>query len=833
MLKVALEAGLKGRACARTKGATVFPRGWLPPFEVLRSVSACLETQDDNRSAIDAPFFQQVRWRRKDGNRFSVETRPPTKKQRKDYRRKVAKLQAEKNKHGVPGSKAGRRRQFQETLRQDLLNPLPPLEKLEYDMSDAILDDVVGNTKYLSAQPTPEPAYLGHRHKYFFNRVADMMDVLLGDIESSSSSTEVSTASVPTDDDISLALRAYRDRYGTRRKPVGVADALKHLLQDMKVPLSFLGAKTYSTLMTCSQTPTEARRVVQLMKDQGHPMNDYTWSILVDVYGKVGDVEGCVRVHNEMIQLGIQPTLSSYTSLIASCGKLCSDGRQPHKVRAEAAKIAWQQWQEMQIAGIEADALAYGAMLGVHAAKGQPERAISLLEQMQQFEVNPTTLCFSHALRAVARSQSVAVRFENGSSKKNKRREFITKHHGIMARKIVIMAENAEVDQDQGFVAALIQCAASAGDTATAKAVYIAHSIRSLDDLRTIGDDRHLAALRGPEDEALAITGSEGQVVEHVARTRGAVVPHGEREYGQDTRALSAILHACSVATSSNGIGTMWQGRENRGLLCENSLRLMLARRVPRYLDNSIPGATLADTAPGQGEERDYDYRGGKRRPRKYRIGEEDRDAGHNLDEIPEEMANIFLDEDGRLKEEFRKPTFDDIWKLKYGDADLETTGELLEAGVTVADRKYTPQIAMLPEVSSPPEPLYFDANERRWKPRVLGNPDSANDDQSHVQELHDDSSSDSSSDSESTDDEESADHELVFDPELRRWTTKPLSTVAHEARTEFETRALEAKVGPGRRIAVLLARCHVAGLGNLGRLLSWIYARREKCGDC
>ena len=59
------------------------------------------------------------------------------------------------------------------------------------------------------------------------------------------------------------------------------------------------------------------------------------------------------------------------------------------------------------------------------------------------------------------------------------------------------MAENAETEQDDGFIAALISCAAAAGDLATAKAIFVANQIRRLDQFRTIGSDAHLARLRG------------------------------------------------------------------------------------------------------------------------------------------------------------------------------------------------------------------------------------------------------------------------------------------------------------------------------------------------
>jgi pentatricopeptide repeat protein len=85
----------------------------------------------------------------------------------------------------------------------------------------------------------------------------------------------------------------------------------------------------------------------------------------------------------EMASEGVPPTQAAYTSLLAACYKVCNDGRIPHPIRAKAGKFGWQQWQEMRIVGIEPDVMAYGAIIRLCASRGQPERAINLLEMME------------------------------------------------------------------------------------------------------------------------------------------------------------------------------------------------------------------------------------------------------------------------------------------------------------------------------------------------------------------------------------------------------------------------------------------------------------------
>lgn len=611
----------------------------------------------------------QVRWKRRDGNKAFDRPRKVTKKQRKAYSRQLAKEQAEKDKHGTPGSKAGIRREFSAALREQIVYPehqeQDELDPLEYDMGDALLDDLMGNTSDMSSTPTPEPVYLGHMHRRFHNRVADQMEEYLKNTTLTQETSSPSPATLPTDQDISLALRAYRDRNGTRRNPIGIVKALEYLLHDLKVPLSAFEEYTYTTLLTCSQTPTEARRIFQLMTEHLQPISAYSWSILADVYSKVGDVDGCASVLVEMAREGgiSPPPLAAYTSLLAACTKVVNDGgRVPHSIRAAAGDLGWEKWCEMRIVGVEPDVMAYGAILRLCAARGHAERCMNLLEEMPRFNIKPTTLCYTSALHAVAKSHAIALRYERGASKRHDRRAFLTHHHGVLAQRIVIEAESAEVEQDTGFVSALMRCASIAGDLATVKAIHAASQVRNqLGELRPIGSKSHLAQLRGEKPDLVYINSQAKSF--------------GEREYGRDSRVLSALLHACSTAADTQtNMGTMWQGRENKGYLCENSLRLIKARRVPQYTDQSIPGQGRTDNLTWKGGDlegqRSYKAKDIPNRQRKFLGVHEDFDSEATLDELDEKFSRMFTDKDGRRLKEFQATTPDDIWKLKYGEDD-------------------------------------------------------------------------------------------------------------------------------------------------------------------
>jgi pentatricopeptide repeat protein len=639
----------------------------------------------------------QVRFRRHDRSSAFSKPRPKTKKQRQAYNRRMKRLNDDEARWNPPGSKAGPRRQWAKDRWNQLLETASASETNannnalalpfqsndlvvgndgddnddddEYTLEDALLEEMMSNTAHVTSQPTPEPVYLGHKHKKYYNRVANQMDVYrealdeakqqqkaatnsVAEEQTFSSKSLIDTSSIadllPSDKDVSLVLRSYRDRHGTRKNPIGVAAALKHVLQDLGVPTTIFGEYTYTALLTCCRTPKEARRIFQLILANGHEVSPYAWSILVDVHSKIGDYEGCAAVLKEMVEKGGHaPTMAAYTSLLAACYKVCSDhGRIPHAVRAHAGKIGWEHWKEMIIVGIEPDAMAYGAVLRLCAARGHPERAINLLEDMQRFQVKPTTLCFTAALKAVAKSHETSIRFENGSSRKQLRRETIAAHHGKMARSIVIMAETAEVEQDDGFVSALMLCAAAAGDSATTKAVYLASEVRKMHQLYSIGspdalltgnkDDDHRDLLVGETvllDEKMdgkvqgssTVQTTDTSVLPSVSLTASShkngpsVVTFGEREYGKDTRIISALLHASSNAMNKNGIGTIWAGRENLGYLCDNSLRLITQRWEPSYRDTSIPGTDSTQVGISalkrlDDTERDADPKPGKRK---------------------------------------------------------------------------------------------------------------------------------------------------------------------------------------------------------------------------
>jgi len=511
---------------------------------------------------------------------------------------------------------------------------------------------------------------------------------------SSSSSSSSSDDDEISDKLLSDLLRAHRDANGKRTSPVGLASSLK-LLRDLEVPMSLLGIYSHVTLLTCCSSVWEGRKVNDLRRDNDVRSNEYFWSALVDVYARAGDYRGAESVLDEMIEesrteyearksshpnnkrLGLPiavPPLSAYTSFFAACHKLISRPDVHASIKSDAANRAWSRWKEMRIHSVAPDVMAYGALMRIFAAQGRPEQALDLLDEIMMqmmmpvnaenvlnkngngtgdreilknidgdddgwyddregntVRVKPTTLLFTSALRSVAKSHEIANKLNGGISRKNRRRESITSYHGRLARKIVILAEQAEVRQDDGFVSALMLCAAAAGDASTARAIYLASKVRRLDHLRTCGGKDHLVRLQGliPEDEKMRLSGGDGNSSPSLFGIGASptalslrtieeefVEGHEEyehREYGNDTRPVATLLLAHAKAMEAKGLGNMWAGRYNRGYLCPNSLRYMEAYNQPQYENMAIPGLNSVEAGLSpEGWEKDFGDNHGK-----------------------------------------------------------------------------------------------------------------------------------------------------------------------------------------------------------------------------
>ena len=365
---------------------------------------------------------QQKRYFGRRGGASAFKVRPPTAKQRKRYNRRQKQLHFEKvGKHSAPGSKAGPKREMERMERQHLLDLHYSNDKLEsgkssnigigggkeegllasvnkndeYTGMDAMLDDLVGNTSYLSSKESPTRERIGYIYRHQLDEVQ----------------TQIQQNDNLSDNDIALLIRSYRDTKTYKRRPIGIKNVLTHL-KEVGIPIKCLNTFSYNALLSCAANSVEGLHLIDDMKRNGIPRCSYTYAILVDLYANRGDFRTCSNIlHTTMAEEGIEPSLAAYTSLLKACHKIVNRGAVSSSLKHEAIDVAWQAWKHMRINNIKADVMAYGAIINVYAAGGQAEKCLDFLNEMPMFEVDPTTFVFTAALRGVARSH-VSVYFE-------------------------------------------------------------------------------------------------------------------------------------------------------------------------------------------------------------------------------------------------------------------------------------------------------------------------------------------------------------------------------------------------------------------------------------
>lgn len=358
------------------------------------------------------------------------------------------------------------------------------------------------------------------------------------------------------------------------------------------------------------------------------------------------------------------------------------------------------------------------------------------------------------------------------------------------------MAEQAKVGLDDGFISALQLCAAAAGDSATAKAIYLAYKVRiHMKHLRTIGGDEHLARLRGEDPSTLQIEGGNSHMLQLSDGHSSAVGPYRkqkqksfqEREYGRDARTLSAILKACAQACDSNGVGTMWSGRENYGYLDLTSLRLIQEQIKPKFRNTDIPGTSRleagvhalieVDHLRDPRKRTDPDLQKGRRQKYEGLVTLDPGEAYDNLDDLPPGMEEHYFDEEGMLKQEFidsgKYPEYE-----RYQENEKRLEEEKMETLTQAVDAL---QIEPGSTEDKDGTPMYYCEDEGKW---IVGHPpdgkrvlETAIIKQEIVEDPQVTAGDDTLHLPDGLGNEGNEAEEWFFDPDARKWATQPKNT--------------------------------------------------------
>jgi hypothetical protein len=81
--------------------------------------------------------------------------------------------------------------------------------------------------------------------------------------------------------------------------------------------------------MYCALSPIEARGIMKMMTENGHPPGKCAYSILVGIHANKGDFRGADSILTEAKLNNVEPTLAAYTSLLAACDKVINTPSMP------------------------------------------------------------------------------------------------------------------------------------------------------------------------------------------------------------------------------------------------------------------------------------------------------------------------------------------------------------------------------------------------------------------------------------------------------------------------------------------------------------------------
>ncbi|XP_057981953.1 pentatricopeptide repeat-containing protein At5g02830, chloroplastic isoform X2 [Malania oleifera] len=116
---------------------------------------------------------------------------------------------------------------------------------------------------------------------------------------------------------------------------------------------------TYNILMkACGTDYCHAKSLMDEMKKVGLSPNHISWSILIDICGRSGNVEAAIQILKSMREAGIKSDVIAYTTAIKVC------------VESKNLKIAFSLFSEMKRYHIRPNLVTYNTLLRAHSRYG-------------------------------------------------------------------------------------------------------------------------------------------------------------------------------------------------------------------------------------------------------------------------------------------------------------------------------------------------------------------------------------------------------------------------------------------------------------------------------
>ncbi|XP_050230569.1 pentatricopeptide repeat-containing protein At5g02830, chloroplastic [Mercurialis annua] len=164
-------------------------------------------------------------------------------------------------------------------------------------------------------------------------------------------------------DGISSAMHAHRDSIITVQN---LASNSLHLCYINKLPFT-PSLTTYNTLMkACGSDYNRAKALMDEMETLGLSPNRISWSILIDICGSSGNMDGAIQILKNMRMAGVEPDVIAYTTAIKVC------------VQSKFLKMAFSLFVEMKRYQIKPNLVTYDTLLRNRTGYGS-------LKEVQQY----------------------------------------------------------------------------------------------------------------------------------------------------------------------------------------------------------------------------------------------------------------------------------------------------------------------------------------------------------------------------------------------------------------------------------------------------------------
>ncbi|KAL5546242.1 hypothetical protein UlMin_005929 [Ulmus minor] len=133
---------------------------------------------------------------------------------------------------------------------------------------------------------------------------------------------------------------------------------------------------TYNILMkACGSNYYRAKTLMDEMRSVGLYPNQITWSILIDICGGSGNVEGALHILKSMRAAGIEPDVIAYTTVIKVC------------VESRNLKVAFALFEEMKRFQIQPNLVTYNTLLKARNRYGslqEVQQCLAIYQDMRR-----------------------------------------------------------------------------------------------------------------------------------------------------------------------------------------------------------------------------------------------------------------------------------------------------------------------------------------------------------------------------------------------------------------------------------------------------------------